>query len=197
MIYSNMAFNHHRLNNMLALTSVGVALYLLAAPVLPRLVYVWHKESAVTPVLHSPVNSEGKVVEQAPVENRLVIPHIDVDGEVVEGAGVAALEKGIWRRPKTSTPNAGGNTVLVAHRFLYRNGPNTFYNLDKMQVGDSFTLWWEGKKYEYIVGQVYETEPTDLAIEAATTEPRLTLYTCTPLFTADRRLVVVAFPTSL
>ncbi len=67
-----------------------------------------------------------------PKENRLVIPKISVDGEINTG-GKESLDKGLWLRPDTSNPSLGGNTVIVAHRFLYSSGPITFYHLDKMK----------------------------------------------------------------
>jgi sortase A len=130
--------------------------------------------------------------EVVPEENTIVIPKIGVDGRVHEGKSLATLNKGVWRRPRSSTPDKGGNTVFVAHRFLYTSGPNTFYHLDKLTQGDRFVIFWEKKRYVYEVTETRIVLPEELDIEAPTREPVLTLYTCTPLFTADKRLVVRA-----
>lgn len=144
-------------------------------------------------------DTPGGIVNDAPLqglptENTLVIPQIGVDGSVVEGASIDVLKSGFWHRPNTSTPEKGGNTVIIGHRFLYKTGPKTFYGLDKLNEGDEFALFWEGKEYIYRVFEKKLIEPTEVSIEANTEEPMLTLYTCTPLWTAKQRLVVRAKP---
>jgi len=83
---------------------------------------------------------------------------------------------------------------MVGHRFQYTTGPNTFYLLDKLSIGDEISVYWNKIKYRYSVSHISIVEPTQLEIEAATDYPILTLYTCTPLWTAKNRLVVVATP---
>lgn len=128
-----------------------------------------------------------------PEANTLVMPKLGVDGEVYQG-GEENLNLGYWHIPGTSTPDQGGNTVIVAHRFLYTDGPNTFYHLDKAEVGDKFTLFWEQVEYTYEVKEVFEVTPDQVEIEEQTEEEMLTLYTCTPIFSAAKRLVVRAVP---
>lgn len=99
--------------------------------------------------------------------------------------------KGIWRRPNTSSPDKAGNTVLVAHRFTY-NGPAVFYHLDLMKKGHRFAVFWDGKEYDYEVIETKIVEPTAIEIENNTKEPIMTLYTCTPMWTAKQRLVIVS-----
>lgn len=127
-----------------------------------------------------------------PEENVLVIPQIGVDSVIVEGMGPESLDQGLWRRPQSSTPDKGGNTVITGHRFMYSSGPKTFYNLDEIKPGDKFFMYWEGKEYDYEVMDVFTVEPNQTEIENDTQEPVLTLYTCTPLWTATQRLVVRA-----
>ena len=127
-----------------------------------------------------------------PGPNTLTIPQIGVDTEIVEGATEDALLKGAWRRPNSSTPDKGGNTVIAAHRFMYLSGPKTFYYLDKIKESDVFSLVWQGKKYEYKVYSVNEVSSKQVDIENPTEEPIVTLYTCTPLWTSEKRLVVRA-----
>lgn len=140
------------------------------------------------------VENEISEIQGIPMENTLVIPQIGVDGSVVEGTSIDVLKSGFWHRPNTSTPAKGGNTVIIGHRFLYKTGPKTFYGLDRLNEGDEFALFWEGKEYIYRVFEKKVIEPTEMSIEANTDEPMLTLYTCTPLWTAKQRLVVRAKP---
>lgn len=193
-----------RVNHLLSWVVVLFGLYLVSLPLLPHVhfyLYLWHKKPVeahnitLSPRVAQAVNPEEGVVA-VPTDNRLQIDTIGVDGTVFEGKSVNTLSKGIWRRPLTSTPDKGGNTVLVAHRYLYHSGPNTFYLLDKVSVGQDITLWWEGKKYLYTISEVKIVEPDAVEIEKPTPDARLTLYTCTPLFSASKRLVVIAVPKS-
>jgi sortase A len=135
--------------------------------------------------------SEESLVKP-PEDNYLVIPKIGVNAPIIEGIGPEALNLGVWRRPKTSTPESGGNTVITGHRFMYTSGPKTFYHLDKMSLGDRFIVFWEGKEYDYEVVDIFTVNPNQTDIEDNTSEPTITLYTCTPLWSASLRLVIKA-----
>lgn len=133
-----------------------------------------------------------KDLKPIPKENTLVIPKIGVDAQIVEGTDEKTLEKGIWHRPNTSTPDIGGNVVLAGHRYLYTSGPKTFYSLDKLKEKDKIIIFWKEKEYMYEVFETKVVPPTAVEIEDAAEEPTLTLFTCTPLFTQTNRLVVKA-----
>lgn len=128
-------------------------------------------------------------------QNRIVIESIGLDAPVVEGHTDEALNRGAWHRPNTSTPEKGGNTVITGHRFRYLPPNNlTFYHLDKVEDDDEIVVYWNGKEYDYVVTDIFVVDPDSIEIEVNTASPRLTLYTCTPLWTANKRLVVVAEP---
>ncbi len=131
-------------------------------------------------------------IEREESKNYLIIPSILVDSEINEGPDEKVLKNGVWRRPFTSVPSQGGNTVLVAHRFLYTNGPKTFYHLNKIKINDKIVIFWEGSEYEYRVSEVLEVGKDEVWVEDYSDEAILTLYTCTPLWTAEKRLVVRA-----
>lgn len=125
--------------------------------------------------------------------NKIVIPKMGVDSEILEGANEDTLWKGIWRMPVGSTPNQGGNTIITAHRYLHRPpSPKTFYLIDKLVIGDVITVYWDGNKYEYKVIESKIVEPDDVTILHNTSDDRLTIFSCTPLFTSKQRLVVTA-----
>jgi len=126
------------------------------------------------------------------LDNKLVIEKIGVNATINEG-GEEVLALGVWHLPRTSTPDKGGNTVLSAHRWKYKPpDPRTFYNLDKMEVGDDIEIIWQGQKYVYRVKKVFEVTPDKVEILSPSGKPELTLFTCTPLYSTDRRLVVKA-----
>jgi sortase A len=102
------------------------------------------------------------------------------------------LKQGIWRWPDSSTPDKGGNTVFLAHRFSYTGPHGAFYYLDKLRPGDEIGVVWSNKTYTYRVASISQVPPTDTAIQNNTSDARITLFTCTPLWHPVNRLVVVA-----
>lgn len=133
-------------------------------------------------------------VDRRPQQNLVVIPKIGVTIDIVEGLdGKSALRQGAWRLPGTSTPERGGNTVVAAHRYLFRPpSSRTFYNLDKLTTGDIINVAWQGQVYVYRVRDVRVVQPYQVEILADTADTVITLFTCAPLFTSKQRLVVVA-----
>jgi sortase A len=129
--------------------------------------------------------------------NRLVIPTMLLNAPINEGTQTAALSKGLWRIPSSSTPNKGGNTVIAGHRFTYTNPEGAFYNLDKVRVGDEIGVFWQSNRYLYTVTDTEVVPPTDVSIQSPSSNSELTLYTCTPLWLPKNRLVVIATETSL
>lgn len=107
------------------------------------------------------------------------------------GPTIRELRKGVWLIPKTSTPDKASNTVMAGHRFTYA-GPAVFYFLDKVQLDDMITIDWQSKEYTYKVSTIKEVPPTAVEIQNPSEKPMLTLYTCTPLWSAKNRLVVQA-----
>jgi len=142
--------------------------------------------------------SGGEVIELSapmPSENRLVIPKIKVDVEIVQGNTEDALLRGVWHRPNTGDPEYGGNFVITGHRFRYLPPNNTtFYNLDKLTVGDVLIVYYNGIEYDYSVSESFVVLPEQLEVESDLGYDVITLYTCTPIWTSSKRLVVRALP---
>ena len=198
-------------NKLLTGVIVGLGLYIALAPLVPGAWFwlrhasvstywsdLFARESEPVPLVITPrkhmETSVATVEAGIPKENVISIPNIGVYAPIVEGKSVQAMEAGAWHRPGTGDPISGGNMVLVGHRFLYTSGPRTFYHLDKVKAGDIFSLYWQGKQYQYVVESTLVTLPNAVEIEQQTDTPLLTVYTCTPLFTVDKRLVVRARP---
>lgn len=124
---------------------------------------------------------------------RIRIPKIGVDMPIVEGQNEQALLRGAWRWGPASAPDRGGNTVIFGHRYLHLPPhPETFYNLDKLVVGDTITVQWYDATYTYRVIETKVVPPTDLSVLSGTSTPTITLITCTPVFTTKNRLIVRA-----
>lgn len=182
-------------NNVLSWIVVALAVYIIVYPLWPNITYWWNNMRNHHPALVEANNPAPKgspaPPERMPADNTLVIPGMNFQEIVYEGPSAAVLNQGLWHRPASSTPDRGGNTVIAGHRFTYR-GAAVFYHLDKVQIGDKIVLYWQGKKYQYQVMRSYVVLPSAIEVEAATSEPRLTLYTCTPLWTSNNRLVIEA-----
>ncbi len=132
-----------------------------------------------------------------PNENILIIQKIGVKVPIVEGENESALNRGAWHIPGTAYPDNGGNTVISAHRFQFLPPNNkTFYLLDKLDLNDKIVIFWRGVKREYNVSKIFEVDNDDLSVHENTDNEQITLYTCTPLFSTARRLVIIGQPAS-
>lgn len=110
-----------------------------------------------------------------------------------------ALDNGIMHRPETSWPWSGDtqrNVYLAGHRLGY---PGTgshlvFYNLDKLRNGDEILLTdRDGKRYRYRVIDSFLVGPNDSWVMGEVRgRDMVTLQTCTPIPTFEKRLVVRA-----
>ena len=147
------------------------------------------EDISATPV---PTPSSATSTKPTVVQDRLVIAGVNINMPVFLGDTEKTLNKGGWMFPNTSRPELGGNSVIFGHRYMYRPPKsNTFWNLDKVKVGDMMVLTWKGKEYKYKVFETKIVEPTDLSVIKRTPDAQLTVITCTPLFTTKQRLVVI------
>ncbi|PIS41109.1 MAG: hypothetical protein COT25_04900 [Candidatus Kerfeldbacteria bacterium CG08_land_8_20_14_0_20_42_7] len=145
-----------------------------------------------------PTNPDKPVIEQPSgaqhVSNdtpHLVIDKIGVNIPLVEGSNAYALEKGAWHLPGTANPDQIGNMIVTGHRYKYRPpSSKTFYLLDKLNVGDTFIVYWNGGEYRYRIDKKEVRPGNDLSILTDTFDRRVTLITCDPLFSTKNRLVV-------
>lgn len=123
----------------------------------------------------------------------ILIPSIDVEGVVVQGISSNDMDRGFWHFPTSKFPGEKGNSVIIGHRFEYvPPAKNTFYNLDKVNIGDEIVVKNDNDSFTYIVTNIETVEKNDISILKDTSDYRLTLVTCTPLWTSDMRLVITA-----
>lgn len=137
---------------------------------------------------------------------RLIIPKINVDVPAVYGIGpdydsqMAAMEKGVAHfsiAGANSHPGEIGNTVLSGHSSndLFDPGEYKFIfaQLDKLNEGDTIYANYEGTRYTYVVTKKEVVMPTEVSkLVYPTNKPVMTLITCTPLGTSEKRLLVTA-----
>lgn len=170
---------------------------LLILPIVPALKPVQQIDEPNYPVSYVKAldsNDEEKVYLTD--GNRLFIPKIGVETKILEGNSLDVLlkEEGVWREPDTLKPGTFGNMTLAGHRFQYIP-PNTatLYNLDKLQIDDEVRIYWEGKELKYKINRVFEVNPDEVWIKDQPTDAEeITIYTCTPIYTSEKRLVIKA-----
>jgi sortase A len=110
-----------------------------------------------------------------------------------------ALANGVAHIPETSlpwSPSAQRNVYLAGHRMGYRGtwSRMIFYNLDKLKEGDKVVLKDRtGRTYEYRVSETFLADPADSWVMGQVRgRDMLTLQTCTPYPTFEKRLIVRA-----
>ena len=144
-----------------------------------------------------------EIVERNPPATRLVIPALGIDGPIVEVPitnktwDVSGLTYEIAHLGGTANPGEKNNMVLAGHVTLKR-GAGPFLNLESLEPGDMAIVYAGEQAYTYRVVSKRHLGPTDVSIAYPTSEPILTLLTCTAWDAANRRylerLVVVAKP---
>ena len=121
----------------------------------------------------------------------LSIPKLSVELPLYHGISTEVLNVACGHLEGTSLPVGGENThcVLSAHRGLPH--AKLFTELDKMEVGDTFTITVLNRTVTYQVDQikvVLPNETNDVQIVAG--EDLCTLLTCTPYGINSHRLLV-------
>lgn len=137
--------------------------------------------------LESPLSSVAATNEQI-----ISIPALGITEIIHEGSTEKTLDRGVWRAPYTSTPAQRGNTVLAGHRTLNYVRPGIFFHFDKLTLNDDIVVQWHGRQFHYRVTKIFVVPSSAIEITKPTPDPRLTLYTCTPIWTSAQRLVVQA-----
>lgn len=124
-----------------------------------------------------------------PRGDRLVLPAIGVDVGVFEGDADTCLRQGTWHDSTSEDPGEGGNVVIAGHR-----NRGVFVLLPYMHPGEPVILYWRGEEFDYTVTEVFEIGPDEDWVLEPTDSETLTLYTCTPRWIGDRRVVLRAEP---
>ncbi len=118
------------------------------------------------------------------------IPHIHVDFVVVKGTGVSELEKGPGVYPETRFPGIPGTTAIAGHRTTWLA---PFRHIDALRRGDRIVLDMPYAHFTYTVIGRRIVMPTDVAAAVSRVRySRLVLSACTPLFSAEKRILVYA-----
>ena len=133
---------------------------------------------------------DKKILEE--LNTKIIINSIDAEGLVYEGTDSHTMNKGFWHFPSSNLPGQKGNMVVIGHRYA-KLPPNkdTFFNLDKVKVGDKIEVVQNDNQFTYIVTETKVVEKNDISVLQDCSDYRITLITCSPLWTSKQRLVIV------
>ncbi len=120
---------------------------------------------------------------------RIQIPAIRVDAPIVQGDGWEQLKKGVAQHAGTANPGELNNVVLSAHNDVFGE---IFRDLDRLQPGDTITLFTSQQSFTYLVTQTLILEPTQVEVMAPTSEGVVTLISCYPYLVDNKRIAVIA-----
>jgi len=119
------------------------------------------------------------------------IPKIDVALPIYHGNSEGVLQVAVGHLEGTSLPGGGTSThcALSAHRGL--PSARLFTDLDKMEIGDVFTITVLDRLLTYQVDQIQIVEPHQVdALLIEEEEDLCTLVTCTPYGINSHRMLV-------
>ena len=128
------------------------------------------------------------------------IPAISVKAPMTMNVGsndiTAQLKNGVTHYKNSALPGQVGNMVIVGHSsdFVWSDGKfkTVFTLLDKLKVGDSIIIPYQASIYKYQVISTKIVKPEEVSVLAKTNEPIVTLITCYPVGTTQKRFIVTA-----
>jgi sortase A len=141
----------------------------------------WEQQAALASTPGAPKLSAEDML------TRVVIPKINLDAIVVEGASRKKLSEGPGHVKETATPGEPGNAVITGHRDTF------FRHIYELNKGDDILIRRNGQVFKYQVTGKKIVMPDDMAVLKQTPDPQLTLITCYPTYyigPAPKRLVV-------
>jgi LPXTG-site transpeptidase (sortase) family protein len=139
-----------------------------------------------------PVSAAPALVALGTRYAEIQIPSIDVDMMVVQGTAYPQLKLGPGHYPDTANPwDPTGRVGIAGHRTTYLH---PFFNLNKVQAGDTITLRTEYGTFNYRVNRAPFVVPEvgSGVVLTQTTHPTLVLTTCNPKYESYERLIVTA-----
>ena len=144
-------------------------------------------------VYHLPKGAPNQIIIN---KIRVTAPTLFNETTVNETAFLQDLQHGVVHYPGTAVPGQVGNVVIFGHSSGQWWAPGdykfVFMLLDKLAYGDEIFVDYNGIRYIYRVYNTKVVVPTDMSVLNQTGSHMLTLLTCTPVGTSNKRLAVQA-----
>jgi LPXTG-site transpeptidase (sortase) family protein len=171
--------------------------------ILTQISYTLHKPSQTLAIAGIKSQAPSEKPKPAPTqEARIMIPKIGVDAPIVfaqsrdEKDIQQNLQNGVVHYPGTAMPGELGNVFLTGHSSNY-SWAKGHYNyvftlIEKMSPGDVVIIYYNGGEYDYQVTGTKIVEPTQIEVLNPTPTRVLSLMSCWPVYTSQKRMIVLA-----
>lgn len=161
-------------------------------------------DETATPTSFGNLNANSQLIVPESTDYGIVIEKINANAKVVanvnpadEAAYSQALTQGVAHSLGTNFPGEKGNIYLFSHstdapwNIIRYNA--IFYLLRELDPGDKVVMFYDGRRYDYIVYDKTITDPNDISFLVNKYDKSvLTLQTCDPPGTLLKRLIVRA-----
>ncbi len=150
------------------------------------------------------IESSENLIKPVSTDFGLVIEKINANAKIVaqvdpgiERDYIAALKEGIAEAKGSTKPGEPGNLFLFSHStdapWNIARYNAIFYLLRELEAGDRVIIYYEGRRFDYIVFDKAVTSPSDISyLTNRYDRPVLTLQTCDPPGTVLNRLIIRA-----
>jgi LPXTG-site transpeptidase (sortase) family protein len=137
----------------------------------------------------------------------ILIPKLGIDEQVVPNVDpndpnvyLPVLQHAIAHAKGSVFPGDPGTTYLFAHSadnwWDIEHYNAVFYTLNNLSVGDGIVIFYENRRYNYVVSQQIISDPQDVTLLTGehSGPQKLVLQTCWPPGTSWKRLYIIAVP---
>jgi sortase A len=189
--------NKQSIKKIIGLTLIALGLGLLLSSIALNLKQYYSKKKTVKEFKEyiesgdAFLDADGNETVTGDMLYILRIPSIDSENPVREGTERDVLSDSLGHESGTAFAGEEGNCVIAGHRNY--NFGKYFNRLDEVEIDDLIYLDSATETYTYVVTDIQVVDPTDVEIlEPIEGKETLTLYTCTPIYIATHRLVIIA-----
>ncbi|WP_044937384.1 class D sortase [Pseudobutyrivibrio sp. LB2011] len=189
--------NKQSIKKIIGLTLIALGLGLLLSSIALNLKQYYSKKKTVKEFKEyiesgdAFLDTDGNEAVTGDMLYILRIPSIDSENPVREGTERNVLSDSLGHESGTAFAGEEGNCVIAGHRNY--NFGKYFNRLDEVEIDDLIYLDSATETYTYVVTDIQVVDPTDVEIlEPIEGKETLTLYTCTPIYIATHRLVIIA-----
>lgn len=107
-----------------------------------------------------------------------------------------ALKGGVAHFKGTSLPGEKGNIFIFGHSSaeVKSDYSKVFVSLNDLEKGDEIVIYYQSDEHKYKVTKKEIIEATDTAVLAKGKKEMITLMTCWPIGTKEKRLIIRAEP---